>query len=66
MLEQRLVVFRLDAGEDLQEEIVLEVEDLERGSCRFCLGVPARSWRLEVDGSGGRQIARCFGGGGEE
>ena len=64
MLEQRLVVLGIDAGEDLYEEVVLEVEESETG-CRRRLGVPARRRRFEVD-RGGRDAPRRLGGGGEQ
>jgi hypothetical protein len=60
VLEQRLVVLRLDAGEDLDEELVLEVEDLEP----WRLGGKLRDRWLEVE-RGGWYASRRFSGGGE-
>ena len=64
MLEQRLVVLRLDAGEDLDEELVLEVEEVVPWRRRR-LGVKARDRWLEVE-RGGWYAARRFSGGGEQ
>ncbi len=64
MLEERLVVLRLDAGEGLYEELVLEVEEAEPRR-RGRLGVEAWDRRVECE-RGGWCAARRLGGGGEQ